>query len=393
MPFRILFAALLATATGQSIVISLLPSLGREAKLEEWQIAVMMSSSAFIFALGTNVWSRVAASKGFRRVLMLGLSGYTLGTLLFASVWWMGFGGGISVSTLFVVLLVSRSLQSSIMSATPPAAIGYTLRIAPLNARVQALGKVTSANHLGQVIGPSLVGLLVPLGMLTPLFMVAGGTLLALFWVARRLPEAPCVETTNTPQSTPSSSVDRLPQAAIFLVVASASLFCCLAMLQQSLGFYFMDVYGATPEQAARQLGVVMLISAIASLLTQLVFMQRTTGRAASLVMRSYLFLVTAYVMVWLHSSMSVLWMSAALLGIGMGIGYPSLTAAATSLCCTQQQAKVTGLMTATPAMGYVIGPPLGAWLYTVNNSHPFLAAVLLLSILAIAMLWKRASL
>ena len=80
MTYLILFCALLATAVGQSVFLTVLPSLGREAGLTEWQVAVMMSSSAFVFAIGANCWSRVTVKYGYKRLLMVGLSGYTLGT-------------------------------------------------------------------------------------------------------------------------------------------------------------------------------------------------------------------------------------------------------------------------------------------------------------------------
>ncbi|MEC7360373.1 MAG: MFS transporter, partial [Pseudomonadota bacterium] len=67
--------------------------MGRQANLSEFHIATIMSSSALIFAFGTNVWSKVAKRAGFKRILMVGLSGYSLGTFAFASAWMAGFSG------------------------------------------------------------------------------------------------------------------------------------------------------------------------------------------------------------------------------------------------------------------------------------------------------------
>ena len=78
MTFRLLFFALLATAMGQSVVMTTLPPLGREVGLTEFQVAFLMSSSALMYAAGNALWSRVGKRKGYRRVLITGLTGYTI---------------------------------------------------------------------------------------------------------------------------------------------------------------------------------------------------------------------------------------------------------------------------------------------------------------------------
>jgi len=178
--FRVLFCALLATSVGQSVMLTTLPSMGREAELTEFHIATIMSSSAFIFAIGTNVWSKVAKRAGFKRILMVGLTGYSLGTFAFASAWMAGFSGFISGTNLFLALLISRSMQSTIMSATPPSAVGYAVAISSVQGRVSAISKVTSASNVGQIIGPAYAGLLVGFGLLAPLYSIVLLTLLAL---------------------------------------------------------------------------------------------------------------------------------------------------------------------------------------------------------------------
>ena len=65
--------------------------MGRQANLSEFHIATIMSSSALIFAFGTNVWSKVAKRAGFKRILMVGLTGYSLGTLPLLARGWQGF--------------------------------------------------------------------------------------------------------------------------------------------------------------------------------------------------------------------------------------------------------------------------------------------------------------
>ena len=112
MTFRLLFFALLATAMGQSVVMTTLPPLGREVGLTEFQVAFLMSSSALMYAAGNALWSRVGKRKGYRRVLITGLTGYTSGTLVFATVWLSGFQGWLVGTALFIALTAAEENHS-----------------------------------------------------------------------------------------------------------------------------------------------------------------------------------------------------------------------------------------------------------------------------------------
>ena len=377
--FRVLFCALLATSVGQSVMLTTLPSMGRQANLSEFHIATIMSSSALIFAFGTNVWSKVAKRAGFKRILMVGLSGYSLGTFAFASAWMAGFSGIISGTNLFLALLISRSLQSTIMSATPPSAVGYAVAISTPQSRVSAISKVTSASNVGQIVGPAYAGLLVGFGLLAPLYSIVLLTLLALTLVYFKLPVLPPLSQQKNAQQT--SDNDQAPSKVPYVFVAACiCVFCAMAMMQQSLGFFFIDFYDYSPVDAARQVGFAMMVSAAASLTAQFGWVQK--GRISKEVMITIALplLGLAYLLLFLQHSLFMLYAAMTLMGLGMGMAYPSLAAAATTYCAPSQQAAITGLITATTAMGYVIGPPLAAFIYQLDIALPFAIASALIA-------------
>lgn len=377
--FKVLFCALLATSVGQSVMLTTLPSMGREANLSEFHIATIMSSSALIFAFGTNVWSKVAKRAGFKRILMVGLTGYSIGTLAFASAWMAGFSGFISGTNLFLALLISRSLQSTIMSATPPSAVGYAVAISSPQARVSAISKVTSASNVGQIVGPAYAGLLVGFGLLVPLYSIVVLTLLALALVFFKLPVlAPSLQH-HTP-SHPGQNTHPSTKMPYIFVTACVCVFCAMAMMQQSLGFFFIDFYHYTPVEAARQVGFAMMISAAASLTAQFGWVQKGRMSKETMISLALPLLGLAYLLLFIQHSIFVLYIAMILMGLGMGMAYPSLAAAATTYCTPSQQASITGLITATTAMGYVIGPPVAALLYQLNIALPFAVASALIA-------------
>ena len=361
-------------------MLTTLPSMGRQADLSEFHIATIMSSSALIFAFGTNVWSKVAKRAGFKRILMVGLTGYSLGTFAFASAWMAGFSGLISGTNLFLALLVSRSLQSTIMSATPPSAVGYAVAISTPQNRVSAISKVTSASNVGQIFGPAYAGLLVGFGLIAPLYSIVLLTLLALTLVYFKLPVLPPLSEQQT--AVHKNEDNQAPTKVPYVFVAACiCVFCAMAMMQQSLGFFFIDFYHYTPVEAAQQVGFAMMISAGASLTAQFGWVQRGRVSKETMISLALPILGLAYLLLFLQHSLFVLYGAMALMGLGMGMAYPSLAAAATTYCAPSQQATITGLITATTAMGYVIGPPLAAVIYQVNIALPFAVASVLIAL------------
>ena len=355
--------------------------MGREANLSEFHIATIMSSSALIFAFGTNVWSKVARRAGLKRILMVGLTGYSLGTFAFASAWMAGFSGIISGTNLFLALLISRSLQSTIMSATPPSAVGYAVAISTPQSRVSAISKVTSASNVGQIVGPAYAGLLVGFGLLAPLYSIVLLTLLALALVYFKLPVLPPLSQQQSTQQASDKGQASTKVPYIF-VAACICVFCAMAMMQQSLGFFFIDFYHYSPVEAARQVGFAMMVSAAASLTAQFGWVQKGRVSKEAMITIALPLLGVAYLLLYLQHSLAVLYTAMTLMGLGMGMAYPSLAAAATTYCAPSQQATVTGLITATTAMGYVIGPPLAAFIYQVNIALPFAVAATLITII-----------
>ncbi len=89
----LLLSAVGVTALGQTLGSTLLPSLGRATGLAEIQVGLIISCSSLAFALASPVWGYLSELYGRRPILIIGLSGYATGTLLFALVFQAGLAG------------------------------------------------------------------------------------------------------------------------------------------------------------------------------------------------------------------------------------------------------------------------------------------------------------
>ena len=275
------------TALGQTLVFTLLPSLGRATGLAEMQVGLIISCSSLVFALASPVWGTLSESLGRKRVLVIGLSGYSLGTLMFALVFDIGLHGGLAGGLLVAGLVLSRMLQAAIMAATPAAAAAYTADITTPEQRTQGMGRIGAANNLGTVIGPVSGGLLAAVGLVFPLYGVAALTALMALATALWLPASPHQPTART------VSLARVLRSGLGayadprlrdLLLTGVMLFMSFALIQQTLGFLFQDQFGLSPAAAARALGLTMMAAAVTSLVGQIVVVQWLRAPATLLV-------------------------------------------------------------------------------------------------------------
>ena len=123
--FFILIAGLLANAVGQAFIFAILPPLGREVALTEIQTTSIISSSALVFTFLSPWWGRKSDQVGRKIVIVIGLTGYAVGTVVFAGVFALGMKGILSGWTLYFIALVCRCMQSSLMAATSPGVTAY----------------------------------------------------------------------------------------------------------------------------------------------------------------------------------------------------------------------------------------------------------------------------
>lgn len=394
----LLFAALLSTSIGQSIVITLLPALGRSAGLSELQVALILSSSSVVFVLGAYFWGDVGARWGRCRVLLIGMGGYTLGTLVFTGVFYLGLTGGLTGVSLLLTLLLARSLQSSIMSATPPSVLGLTVAISTPQTQVKDISRVTAANTLGQVLGPALAGALVVLGLLVPIYAVIALTLLTWILLVLKLPSHHLDRPTDTPMNSLLVSVNSseigtrsfFGNPGLFYVLTASMLFCAMAMIYQTLGFFFMDMFGKTPQQAAQVAGFAAMVTALVSFVVQFLLIQRLPFSGTQLLLLGLLSLVAGLLLLAFSSGVAMIYLAMTLIGLGMGLAYPTATATAVSSGNTRQQSQNTGLVSAAPALGFIVGPLLAATVYPLQPHYPFVLAAMLLAGLLAAHGWRQ---
>ena len=169
LSIRLVMFSVLATGIGQSMTFTLLAPLGREVGFGEVQIGLIISCSALVFTLTSPFWGRTSDRWGRKPVLLMGLFGYTFGCIMFATVFFFGLKGVLSGTTLYLLVISSRVLMASLMSAAPSAASAYIADTTTTEQRVAGMGRLGAARTLGAILGPAMCGFLAVIGLLAPL--------------------------------------------------------------------------------------------------------------------------------------------------------------------------------------------------------------------------------
>lgn len=373
----LLFLAIVTMAMGQTLVFALLPLIGRAVGLAELQVGIIITASSAVYAVSTRAWGSRSDHMGRKRVILIGLSGYTVGTLIFTSLFWLGFEMALRGLMLWMALIVARCLQSSVMAGTMPAANAYISDITHAGNRTTAIARLGAANSTGTILGPALGGLLAGISLLAPLYFAAGMTFISGVLVLFFLPDL------HQSRGQGSHGVSRKlayrdARYRHFLLIA-AVLLTAFSVVQQTLGFYFQDALHLSSQQAARQVGFALMSAATASLIAQGLLVQRLKWSSWRLIHAGLLALLAGSMALAIGASVTWLFAGVVLCGLGVGLSYPGCVAAATLMVEADEQGSLAGLTTSLPAIGSIIGPVVGTGLYELSSHWPYVCNVMIL--------------
>ena len=359
-PMLLLFMGLFATAVGQAFVFAILPPLGRSVGLDELRITAIISTSALVFTLSAPFWGRISDRLGRKPVILVGLLGYSFGSLSFAVLFGAAGNGLISGFSLFVVALVLRSLQAATMSATHPGCTAYAADHTVAQFRIKTLARLSSANSIGMIMGPVLAGLVAGFGLLAPLVVASILCALAAAIIALKLSSGvPPRSTLGQPKR--MGYLD--PRVRVYLFSAIGA-FTGFAMVQQTLAFRLQDALDLSGIETARYTGLAMMASAASTLFMQVSISQRYTGPPIYLVRWGAGLLVGGALVISLLDSWPAVLASMGFIGAGLGLLMPAVAAGASLAVGPEEQGGVSGLVSACPAAGFVLGPSSGGVLY-----------------------------
>lgn len=384
----VLIMALMATGMGQSLVFAILAPLGREVHLRELQITSIIALSALIFGLAAPRWGRFSDRVGRKPIIITGLVGYTVGTLVFTSVFYAGLTGLLSGAALYGILLLARCSQSIVMSATGPASTAYAADHTSREQRTRTMARLGTANSMGTILGPAVSGALATFGLLAPLYFAAALAAVAALVVWRKLPITPAAQLTDRKLNRKLRYTDR--RIALLLVTA-VGLFVGFSSIQQTLGFQLQDKLHLSGIETAQMTGAALMVSATFTFLIQVTVMQRVQLQPTQFIRAGLLSMLLGAAIVSGFETVTVLAIGMAFLGTGMALCMPSISAGASLAVTGEEQGAAAGLVSSCPAIGFAVGPICAGGLYQIHSPlAPLFSAAVFCAVLIVVMVSDR---
>ncbi len=383
---RVLLTCLVLVGMGQTILFSVLAPLGREAGLTELQIGAIVSASSITVFLTVPLWGRASDRWGRKRVMLIGMFGYALGTALFTGVFYLALIGIIAGLTAFFALVISRVMHASVMSATMPASSAYMADITTPDQRTKGMGAVGAANNIGAILGPAVGGGLAFFSLLAPLWFGAGVILITAVVTMLTLPEVP----TRDFKGRKSPRISYFDRRILSFVIVGVFMFMGFAIVQNTMAFRMQDALGLNGIETARMFGIGMILTAVFSLFSQAVLVQMLELKPFSLLRVAMPLLIAAFYLMSAYETQWTLLGSMALLGLGMGLAGPGFMAGASIAVSAEEQGAVAGVAGSCPPMGFTIGPLVGTSLYSLNPAYPFIFSLVIFCCLLVFVFLPR---
>ncbi len=368
LAIMLLLVGAVCAGMGQTIVFSVLPPLGRELGLSNFQVGAIFAISASAWVFCGPRWGKLSDSRGRKPFILIGLFGFTLSAILFGASLELGLAGALSGMPLYALMVAMRSLYGIIGSASPPAAQAYIADRTSKRERTAGIASFSAAFGFGAMLGPGFGAATSLISPAAPFYAVAAIGAVMAGAVYFFLPE-------RTGPKHHSRSVNvRLLDARLapyFLFALSFGIINAIPM--QAIAFYFIDRLGYSVADAPHYVSIGLTAGAMCSLFSQLVVVQRMRLPPATLMRIAPGLMVVGHSLIFLNDHVWPVAIGMAVSGFGAGLAVPAATAATSLAVEPEEQGGAIGIASSFGAVGFIVSPVLGFALYAVAPAAPFM--------------------
>ncbi|MCB9027227.1 MAG: MFS transporter [Bdellovibrionaceae bacterium] len=388
----VIFITVFIDLVGFGIIIPLSPYLAKSFGADALQVGLLMSIYSIMQFAFAPFWGQLSDKLGRRPVILVSLIGASMAHLLFA------FGESLTI------LFIARAL-AGLFGGNISTAMAYIADITASKNRSKGMAIIGVAFGLGFILGPMIggfsshwglqIGMLPPLGESFPALIASLicflNFALALFILKESLP----VESRGHALQRPSrikmilQYFNRpLLNAVLFTYFLNT---LGMANMEASLFLYVKDKFQWSMTDASwgfAYVGVVMVI-------VQGVFIRRFVPKFGEVKILTLGLILASIGMIGIGLSSEIPFLAVAVTFMAVGSSFinPTSTGTMSLLCDSSEQGAVMGTGQSLSALGRVLGPVLGGWVYRdFGWSYPFYVAGILLAI-GYIIIWSKRSL
>ena len=365
----ILIIGLVIYGTGFSLLYIIFAPLSRSIGLSTNQFGILIAISNVVLVFSSYFWGKKSQSIGRKPVFVIGLFSYAIAYTLFAFGIQIGLWGMLASWQLFSLLFVIRLLYGALIGGIQPAATAYMTDSTDANTRIKGMALIGMATGIGTMIGPIIGGGLVFIHPIFPMYFGAGiavlGAILSMIFLIEPLQKETVSKQTNLKFYDKRIMPYLIGWALVFLVFTAT---------QVIAAFFIEDQLGvSTQKEIIKATSISLLSMALTTTLMQAVVLQIINVSPKTLLRLCFFIFGGVLFMIPMIKSLGYFYLSFAGIGIAFSMVTPGLNSAATLSVEDHEQGEVAGLLAAAPVVGMIFGPTIGALLYTINTSYPFL--------------------
>ena len=396
----VLFSVMLVTASGNTAMQSILPTIGTQLNIPDFWVSAAFSWSALLWVYTAPKWARQSDHRGRKALMRLGMIGFTTSFALAGLALFLGLLGWYSALWTFILFALFRSLYGGLGSAAPPAVQAYVASRTARADRTKALSLISSSFGLGTIVGPAIAPLLIipALGLSSPMFAFAAIGIVVMVALALKLPndnpgyQARGVVTSEPYSSAPSSSSlkdeddegeeesslpprlrwgdDRIKPWLITGVLGGNA----HALILGVVGFLILDRLGlrGDPEMGIRMTGLVLMSGAAATLLAQWGLIPLLQMGPRSSILWGMILGASGCLIIGLSHDLYGIVIGFAVASLGFGLFRPGFTSGASLAVRRSEQNAVAGMVASVNGMAFIASPAFGVLLYTYAGPLPF---------------------
>ena len=373
----ILSFTLVVVMLGFGMVIPIVPFYIEQLGAGGAELGLLVATSALLEFVFAPVWGGVSDRIGRKPILILGMIGYGLSSLL------------IGLSTELWMLFASRALSGILSSATMATALAYVGDSTSEQDRGGGMGTLGAAMALGVILGPGFGGWLAGDSLSTPFFIAAGMSLVSLLLILLLLPESLQVrqQARGKVSTVQIGELWRALLSPIGVLLFMVSLFSfALTNFEAVFGLYALEKFGYGPERV----GTILMVIAVVSTVAKGALTGPVTKRwgEATVIRGSALAGSIGFLVMLLANTYATI-----LLATGFFIlSKTLLRPAAFSLISKRAgtgQGVVMGLSNSFMSLGRIAGPIWAGFIFDANVNYPYLSGSVIMFIgFLISLVW-----
>lgn len=361
---------------GQAFLFTILPPIGRQVGMADYQIGLVMSVHGLFMLFTGPIWGAASETMGRRRVIEIGGVAFVLSVVMFGLIVDAAIRGLVTGMTVLWMLVGSRAVFALGAGAVTPSAMALAADMSTRTSRLKAISMLTAATSTGAIIGPSVSAFFTGFGLSAPFYVIAGAGLIALILARLFLP--------NTRPANGAADVKyrHLLRGPILMIAVSAVCFMFGTYGTFSIvGFFVQDRFSLDPIPAAQAMGLGLMCAAAANVFVQAFVLRRINQSAKTLIIIGVCTTLLSIALIWTGQSQAWFMIAMMFNGLGQGFSMPAINTSLSLAAGPEAQGRVAGISTSTQAIAFLVAPASAAAMYQLAGWLPFVAGAVVTTI------------